>query len=56
MLVVGRVSERKPLESAGWYLVTVEPIVNIDRLSEVLLRTPRPESEGSPTSTDGSKP
>lgn len=59
MLVIGTIAEPKPEpDSTGWYVVTVKPTVDLDRLSEVLLRITQPQAEdkGPAVSTDGTKP
>ena len=58
MLVIGAIAERPEVDSTGWYIVTIKPTVDLERLSEVLLRiaSPDPDEKGSPPSTDGSGP
>ncbi len=59
MLVIGAIADPPPRqESTGWYVITVKPTVDLDRLSEVLLRITLPEAEEPlpAPSTDGGKP
>jgi hypothetical protein len=57
MLIIGTIADKPVQDSTGWYVVTVKPTVDLERLMEVLLRIPVPETEERPSpSTDGSKP
>jgi len=58
MLVIGAITDKPEPDSTGWYVVTVKPTVELERLSEVYLRIAVPEAEdkGPPPSTDGAKP
>jgi cell shape-determining protein MreC len=58
MLVIGVIAEKPTVDSTGWYVVTVKPTLDLERLSEVLLRIAAPETEdkGPAPSTDGSGP
>ena len=59
-LVIGAVERPPEPDSSGWYIVTVKPTIELERLSEVVLRiTPEEGVEGAPKSggsTDGPKP
>jgi len=57
MLVIGTISEQPTLEPAtGWYLITVRPTVELERLAEVLLRFSPSEPDSKTGSTDGGNP
>jgi hypothetical protein len=60
-LVIGAIERTPEPDSVGFYIVTVKPTLDLERLSEVVLRIspenedagPSPKSGGS---TDGGKP
>ncbi len=58
MLVIGAISDKPEPDSMGWYIVTVKPTVDLERLSEVVVRValPEPDEKGPPPSTDGKGP
>jgi hypothetical protein len=58
MLVIGVIADKPTVDSTGWYVVTVKPTVDLERLSEVLLRIAAPETDDKAPSpsTDGSGP
>jgi cell shape-determining protein MreC len=61
-LVIGAIERPPEPDSVGWYIVTVKPTLDLERLSEVVLRiSPEEEDAGRPSpkaggSTDGGKP
>lgn len=60
MLVIGAIDRPPQADAVGWYIVSVRPTVDLERLSEVVLRISRSEdSQGAPPatgSTDGGDP
>ena len=63
-LVIGAIERPPEPDSVGWYIVTVKPTLDLERLSEVVLRISPEEPEDavrgpspkSGDSTDGAKP